>query len=121
MRIQLIAFAAFACLIVGCTDSERPGVTKISGSYIRLMGADPEPLGHAAERVFGAMNLLSIQSGPSGSGWTVTGRNFQDTRLTVSITPAGAGASQVAVNIEPGESEGLSLRVLDQIQEQLHN
>lgn len=116
-----MSFAAMLLLLSGCASTEqRPGVTKESGFYTRIMPASPQRIGIAAQQALKGMDLMLMQSAAVRDGWTVVGRNFQDTRVTVSITPDGENVSKVGVKVDPGESEGLSLRVLDQIQQQLH-
>ncbi|WP_419807482.1 hypothetical protein [Sphingomonas sp.] len=109
------------CLTVGACAAvqQRPGVTSVNGTFVRIVPDPPAKVGAAAADVLKDMGFMVVSSAADGDGWAVASRNGQDSRVTATALPTGDGATQLSVNVDPGNSEGLSLRVLDQIQARL--
>jgi hypothetical protein len=85
-----------------------------------LYPAAPEQVYGAAEAVLRDLDLMLVESGQTASGgYRVVARNPQDTRVIVTVESAGIESTRAAVRVQPGWNEGLSVRILQMIDERL--
>jgi len=101
----------------GCT-TKRPGVTITNGYFLRYTSHAPAHVAAAADAVFADWGLAKTKDQRSGSKAELIGLNHQGTKWHIKVRPEDT-ATRLAVRVEPGHSEGASLRMIDAIMTKL--
>ena len=109
VMLMLVGSMLFA---LGC--HEAPGRSKKFGTYYEYMGGSVEHVAEASRQVLDEMGYLS--KGDAGVG-RLRYRTSFGTDINVKIEADGPESVRVGVNLNPGDSEGLSQNILKRIRE----
>lgn len=114
----LIAFSFVmtgAVMLPACHSA--PGKEKQFGTYYRYIRGTPDHVAEAARQVMGEMGYLAVADNAQGSSGRLQYRTSFGSTIDVKIEPVkGVEAqSRVGVNVNPGDSEGLSQTILQRI------
>ena len=117
MKVMLVLCLGVAMLAAGCHSA--PGRDKKFGTYYQHIAGSRDLVAEAARQVMGEMGYLTISDEVDAGVAKLKYRTAFDTKITVSVDPAGVDHCRVGVRVSPGHSEGLSQNVLRRIQERL--
>ncbi len=112
----LIVLTSLASL-AACESA--PGLDKQFGTYYEYLPASAVAVSDAASIAVREMGLQIISEKPSQSGIKIVTRNSFNTKITITAKSAGAESTRVGVHVFPGENEGLSLSVIQEIKNNL--
>ena len=116
-RLRTFALAgslALGVTVAGCETA--PGLKKRFGSYTEWVSASPDRAVAAARQAFTELDLQPVEQTQSGDTTRLVARNALNTRITVTLKPAGSDSTRIGVKVTPGQSEGYSLSLLRAIQ-----
>ena len=112
----LLSALLLICCLVGCQAS--PGINKQYGAYHEWVPASVKETADATNRAFDALNIQLVGDKITPEEYKIVGRNTYNTKIIVTLRDDGK-STDVGVRIDPGESEGYSLTVLNGIKHEL--
>lgn len=120
LSATVVTLAMAALLITstaGCRSA--PGIDQQFHTYYEHVPASSEHTVEAARHAIDDLNLQIISENQAGSIKRFETRNAFDTRVFISVQPAGEQSTRLGVRVHPGASEGYSLEVINQIKSHL--
>lgn len=113
LSFLMVMLMAVVMVAAGC--HEAPGRSKKFGTYYEYMPGSVEHVSEAAHQVMGEMGYLSKTD--ANSVGRLSYRTSFGSDINVKIEADGPSSVRVGVNVNPGDSEGLSQNILKKIRE----
>jgi Protein of unknown function (DUF3568) len=114
----LAALAVFAAIIPACKTSD-PNVSQSFGTYDKLVDSTPDKVADAAEAVLKDLQLLKVEKKKTGLDGKVTAKTAQDKPVVIDVKRVGENVTKVEVRVGDFGDEGLSLSILNKIDQKL--
>ncbi len=114
----LLVALTVAMSLAAC-KTNAPGVTNTLGTYKRTFQAQPDAVATAAATALSALDLRHIRDQSTAVDGEVVGYTASNDEVSVRIKAVGSAASEVKVRVGTLGDEGLSLRVLQEIESRL--
>lgn len=111
--------AVVCSLPLAACKTSAPGVTNTLGTYTRTFQAQPDAVATAAATALSALDLRHIRDQSTAVDGEVVGYTAANKEVSVRIKAVGSAASEVKVRVGTLGDEGLSLRVLQEIESRL--
>lgn len=111
----LAVFMGSLMLAAGCHSA--PGRSKKFGTYYEYMPGTVDHVTEAARQVLDEMGYMSKTAEDATAAGRLSYRASFGSDINVKVEPDGPNSVQVGVNINPGDSEGMSQNILKRIRE----
>jgi len=117
----LLMCGGFVALGSGCqANRSRPGVSESQGTYQWFAPADVRRTWDAASNAAADLGYtVTRRHRPTGGDWLMVCRDAGSNEITINLEPQSLEATRVAVTIEPGQNQSMSLLVIEAIRQRL--
>lgn len=115
--LMMVLFLGVASVQTGCETA--PGLNQQFGYVIEYLPKPPDVVIPATRQALQDMQWMVMSQSDSGTTTTILARNTYDDQALIKITFAPESSSEVAVKIDPDESEVLSRQIIQKIRAQI--
>lgn len=112
VAVLMVIFVGAMLMVAGC--HEAPGRSKKFGTYYEYMPGSVAHVSEAAQQVLEEMGYLAKTKPDAGR---LHYRTSFGSDINVKVEANGVDSVRVGVNIDPGDSEGMSQNILKRIRE----